>query len=98
MIIFSALSLGQILVMQMATFCIWFKFSQVSDQGPSWPSCFQSVGALDLQDGDVLRYTKIISKFPTVVQAGHSAYPGLKHQTLLPEPNRVSALVGQTLE
>ena len=32
------ISLGQILVMQMAAFSIWFKFSQVSDPGPLWLS------------------------------------------------------------
>ena len=31
--------LGQILVMQFVLFSIWFMFSQVSDPGPSWPSC-----------------------------------------------------------
>ena len=39
MVLSSAPSLGQVLVMHMATFSIWFKFSQVSDPGPSWPSC-----------------------------------------------------------
>ena len=34
------------------------------------------IGALDSQNRDVPRYTKIISKFPANIKAGHSAYPG----------------------
>jgi len=34
------------------------------------------LGALNSQDRDVPWYPEIFSKFPVLVQAGHSAYPG----------------------
>jgi len=37
---------------------------------------YVSLGAPDSCGRDVPQYTEIISKFPVLVQAGHSAYPG----------------------